>query len=106
MEHQIVEQPDNSNQPDSAQTDYDFVVAEAAVGNIKGVNFTVAGIDEAEVDGKKQLSTYLDIEKSRFEEIYAGKVVELNPQVKVLIVKLEGGDQAQGSGKVYFKLLD
>jgi hypothetical protein len=107
QEKEIIEQPNNQPDETKKEIDYDFVVSEAAVGNIKGVNFTVAGISEAEVEGKKQLTTYLDIEKSRFEEIYQGKVVNLNDKIKVLIIKMEGGDDEKGGkGKVYFKLVD
>jgi hypothetical protein len=107
QEKEIIEQPDNQPKQATSQTDYDFVVSEAAVGNIRGVNFTVAGISEAEVEGKTQWTTYLDIEKSRFEEVYQGKIVELNQQTKVLIVKIEGGDDNTGiKGKIYFKLVD
>lgn len=104
---EIIEIPNNNpTSTDSTQLDYDYVVSEAAVGEIKGVHFTVADISFKEKEGKKQATTYLDIEKQRFEDIYDSSIVQLNSEVKVLILKIEASPEPQGKGKVYFKLIE
>ena len=104
--NKIVEKPDNNPIRQESSSEYDYVVSEAAVGQIEGVQFTVAEITEELVEGKTKNTTYLDIEKKRFEDIYEGSVVSLNEKVKVLVVKIESLPTPQGKGKVYFKVVD
>jgi hypothetical protein len=102
---EITEVPQKDTPQDGLSLEYDYVIGEAAVGEIKGVHFTTAGITWEEKEGKSKATTYLDIEKSRFEDIYEGSIVKLNEQIKVLVTKIETSPEPQGKGRIYFKLM-
>lgn len=96
---------DALSQTPVASGDFDYVVSEAAVGNIGGVPFTLDGIYSTEKDGKKVPTTTMDINKQRFVDIFEGSIVELKEGLSVKIFKIEEGE-GDSKGKVYFKVLE
>jgi len=100
--NEIRENPQGNQNMSNEIKDYDFVVSEAAVGNYEGVPFTVAGILLQEVEGKKVPTTYLDIDKSRFVDIFDGTEFELKKGVKLKVIRIEFANPPE-KGKIYFK---
>ena len=81
---------------------FDFVVSEAAVGQVDGVRFTVAGIREVERGGAVIPTTYLDIERSRIVDVEPDSVVTLREGLALRVVAIvSAGDPMKG--KVYFQ---
>ncbi len=86
-------------------SDYDFVVSEAAVGNIKGVPFTVAGFESKIKDGVEVTSSYLDINKKEFVDVEDGTEFMLDKDTKIKVVKLSPAIAPDTKGKIYFKIV-
>lgn len=102
----IIETPQQSGQniSNDAQAEYDFVVAEAAVGSYNNITFTVAGFEESE-DENSPWETYLDIAKKEFVDIVNGTIFNLDNDTRIQVIRLEK-ESDEVKGKVYFKVLN
>lgn len=98
-----VSNPSN-NDTEQHQQAFDYVVSEAAVGNIEGIPFTLDGIFNTQENNTTVLTTTMDIDKNRFVDIVTGTIVDWKEGVQLRVVNIEKSD-GQQKGKVYFKVI-
>ena len=98
-----VSNPSN-NETEQQQQAFDYVVSEAAVGNIEGIPYTLDGIFSAQENNTTVLTTTMDIDKNRFVDIVTGTIVDWKEGVQLRVVNIEKSD-GQQKGKVYFKVI-
>jgi hypothetical protein len=86
------------------QKEYDYVVSEAAVGQVGGTVFTLAGIYPSTENGYTVYSVMIKINKIKVVEAFEGTILELNEQTKLKVVKIQYEEEPK-KGNVYFKRL-
>jgi hypothetical protein len=86
------------------QKEYDYVVSEAAVGQVGGTVFTLAGIYPSTESGHTVYSVMIKINKIKVVEAFEGTILELNEQTKLKVVKIQYEEEPK-KGNVYFKVV-
>ena len=94
--------PDPTPTPQEKGQKQEYVVSEAAVGNIGGVPFTLSGISKNEA-GKDKVT--LDINKSRFVDAVVGDEIKMDENTTVRVTKIERADPPQ-RGQISFVVVE
>lgn len=103
--NQLLENQTSANSPQSESSqvvDYDYVVSEAAVGQVDGVVFTLSGIYPKSDDANPVYMVTIDINKSDLVEVHEGSIIQLNEKTSLKVLRIDAPSEAS-KGKVYFK---